>query len=80
MSFSNYKASDGEDRGQVICWATNDLGESTKPCIFHVVPLGIPHPPTKCEVKIFMFLSEIFVVTCKGLFLSRIQNNPSLVL
>ena len=27
-----------------------------RPCVFHVVPLGTPHPPTKCEVRtVFVF-------------------------
>ena len=27
MTFSNYRPSDGENHGQVLCWASNDLGE-----------------------------------------------------
>ena len=26
------------------------MGEQTEPCVFHVVPLGAPHPPASCEV------------------------------
>ncbi len=27
MSFGNYRATEGGDRGEVLCWATNSLGE-----------------------------------------------------
>lgn len=50
MSFSNYKATSGDEHGEVLCWASNELGEQSKPCVFHVVPLGAPQPPTNCQV------------------------------
>ena len=31
MTFSNYRPSDGENHGQVLCWASNDLGEQVFP-------------------------------------------------
>ena len=51
MSFSNYKATSGDEHGEVLCWASNDLGEQIRPCVFHVVPLGAPQPPTNCQVR-----------------------------
>ena len=51
MSFGNYKATSGDEHGQVLCWASNDLGEQANPCVFHVVPLGSPQPPTNCQVR-----------------------------
>ena len=51
MTFQNYLPSDGAvGDGQVLCWASNELGEQSVPCVFYVVPLATPHPPTDCEV------------------------------
>ena len=59
MSFKNYLPSDGaSDDGQVLCWASNELGESSQPCIFHVVPLETPRPPTECEVRVKLVLQR----------------------
>ena len=59
MSFGNYKATSGSQHGEVLCWASNDLGEQSTPCVFHVVPLGSPQPPRDCEVtaKVSPFLA-----------------------
>ena len=54
MFFSNYKSTDEEENyGQVLCWASNSLGEQSDPCIFRVVPLGSPAPPNECRVSWF---------------------------
>ena len=51
MSFMNYAVSEaGGTEGEVLCWATNEVGEQREPCVFHVVPLGAPQPPSDCEV------------------------------
>ena len=50
MFFSNYKPSTEEDHGQVLCWASNGLGEQIQPCVFRVVPLASPAPPKDCKV------------------------------
>jgi hypothetical protein len=54
MSFNNYRPSTDQESGQVLCWASNDLGEQTEPCVFHVVPLSTPQPPSACEVNQFI--------------------------
>ena len=54
MSFMNYAVSNSsvsEQHGQVLCWASNSVGEQTEPCVFHVVPLGAPGPPEQCDVR-----------------------------
>ena len=51
--FSNYKSSTEEDHGQVLCWASNGLGEQIQPCVFRVVPLASPAPPKDCRVRSF---------------------------
>ena len=55
MSFNNYRPSSDQESGQVLCWASNDLGEQSDPCIFHVVPLSTPQPPSECEVRKTIF-------------------------
>ena len=51
MSFMNYAVSEEGGEGEVLCWATNELGEQSEPCVFHVVPLGVPHTPQDCQVR-----------------------------
>eukprot|EP00095_Tigriopus_kingsejongensis_P007812 snap_masked-scaffold204_size260821-processed-gene-1.10 protein:Tk07812 transcript:snap_masked-scaffold204_size260821-processed-gene-1.10-mRNA-1 annotation:"neural cell adhesion molecule 2-like" len=51
MSFGNYKPTSGDQHGEVLCWASNDLGEQLKPCVFHVVPLGAPQAPRDCQIS-----------------------------
>ena len=40
LSKLNYRAESEKDFGVVHCWATNGLGESTKPCVFTLIPAG----------------------------------------
>ena len=60
--FSNYKSSTEEDHGQVLCWASNGLGEQIQPCVFRVVPLASPASPKDCRVipNTFFTLSAEF--------------------
>ncbi|XP_040568747.1 roundabout homolog 1 [Lepeophtheirus salmonis] len=63
MTFSNYKSTTGaKTRGQVLCWASNEIGEQGAPCIFHVVPIGAPHPPTNCKIR--NHTASTIVVSC----------------
>ena len=52
MSFMNYAVANSTETGagQVLCWASNSVGEQEDPCIFRVVPLGAPRTPQKCKV------------------------------
>ena len=52
MSFMNYAVANSTETGagQVLCWASNSVGEQEEPCIFRVVPLGAPRTPQKCKV------------------------------
>ncbi|XP_047116145.1 formin-like protein 16 [Schistocerca piceifrons] len=38
------------DYGTVLCWADNTAGRQPHPCVFHVIPAGIPEPPFNCSV------------------------------
>ena len=35
---------------QVLCWASNSVGEQVVPCVFHVHPLGAARLPQQCQV------------------------------
>ena len=70
MSFGNYKPTSGDEHGEVLCWASNDLGEQSKPCVFHVVPLGTPQPPIDCQVGKDSILSLFFISIDCWLFYS----------
>ena len=51
MEFNNYKPTQSDSHGQVLCWASNELGEQAEPCVFNVMPLGTPQKPEDCKVK-----------------------------
>ena len=51
MSFMNYAVSEGGEQGEVLCWASNEVGEQEDPCVFYIVPLGSPQPPRDCAVS-----------------------------
>ncbi|XP_050703966.1 nephrin-like, partial [Eriocheir sinensis] len=36
--------------GTLQCWAQNNVGKMTQPCLFHVVPAGRPEQPARCLV------------------------------
>lgn len=36
--------------GQLYCWATNIVGEQKEPCVFNVIPAGLPEPIKNCLV------------------------------
>ena len=71
MTFQNYLPSDGAvGDGQVLCWASNELGEQSVPCVFYVVPLATPHPPTDCEV------GQRIIAIKKNIFVEEVQLKP----
>lgn len=38
------------DFGYLLCWATNRLGKQASPCIYHIIPASVPHPPNNCTI------------------------------
>ena len=34
----------------MFCWATNSVGRGT-PCVFTILPIGPPEPPSKCRTS-----------------------------
>lgn len=38
------------DYGSLLCWATNSVGRQRDPCIFHLVPAGVPDALKRCII------------------------------
>nr|XP_040583876.1 nephrin-like [Lepeophtheirus salmonis] len=38
------------DYGSLLCWAINSIGRQETPCIYHLVPAGVPDPLRNCSV------------------------------
>ena len=36
------------DFGSLVCWASNEVGLGV-PCVYHLLPIGPPEPPTDCH-------------------------------
>ena len=65
--------SEGGEQGEVLCWASNEVGEQEDPCVFYVVPLGSPHPPRDCAVS-EQTLSSV-EVSCKPGFSGGMEQH-----
>ena len=39
------------DYGSLLCWATNSIGRQREPCVFHLVPAGVPDPLNNCSIN-----------------------------
>ncbi len=37
------------DYGSLLCWAKNSIGKMMEPCVFHLIPAGIPDPVKNCS-------------------------------
>ena len=40
MSVASYTPKSEIDYGTLSCWASNEVGDQKRPCIFHVIPAG----------------------------------------
>ncbi len=38
------------DYGSLLCWASNSIGRQHEPCIFHLVPAGVPDDLANCSI------------------------------
>jgi len=57
MSVASYTPKSEIDYGTLSCWASNEVGDQKRPCIFHVIPAGPPDPVSGCQVKNKTFTS-----------------------
>jgi len=53
------------DYGSLLCWATNSIGRQDEPCVFHLIPAGLPDPVTNCSVRNQTY-STLYVSCLKG--------------
>ncbi|XP_050045135.1 synaptogenesis protein syg-2-like [Dermacentor andersoni] len=51
------------DYGTLSCGASNTIGDSTRPCIFQVVPIGGPVQPSNCVTR--EATSDALLVSCQ---------------
>ncbi|XP_049518144.1 LOW QUALITY PROTEIN: protein turtle-like [Dermacentor silvarum] len=51
------------DYGTLSCGASNAIGDSTRPCIFQVVPIGGPVQPSNCVTR--EATSDALLVSCQ---------------
>ena len=35
-----YSLNTGRDYGTILCWAENEMGVQSNPCVFHLIPAG----------------------------------------
>ncbi|CAM1320456.1 Uncharacterised protein g7488 [Pycnogonum litorale] len=49
-SMATYMPRTTHDYGDLNCWAKNDLGEQSKPCVFTLIFAGAPEPLRNCSV------------------------------
>ncbi|KAK4291542.1 hypothetical protein Pmani_035639, partial [Petrolisthes manimaculis] len=48
-SMVTYTPQTHHDFGSLLCWARNEVDRQRKPCVFHVVPAGVPEPVENCS-------------------------------
>ncbi|KPU75856.1 uncharacterized protein Dana_GF12266, isoform D [Drosophila ananassae] len=49
-SIAHYTPQTENDYGTLLCWATNEIGDQSEPCVYTIVPAGEPDPLLNCTV------------------------------
>ncbi|XP_076325621.1 neural cell adhesion molecule 2-like [Tachypleus tridentatus] len=62
-SMATFTPRNNQDFGSLLCWATNDVGTQREPCVYTVIPAGVPDPVTSCVV--FNQTDHSFYVRCE---------------
>ncbi|XP_065571435.1 uncharacterized protein LOC136034185 [Artemia franciscana] len=47
----NWTINSEHDTGDILCWSSNELGQQTVPCLYHVLLAGKPEPIQNCTVS-----------------------------
>ena len=50
VSIVEYVPKTEMDYGSLLCWATNSVGRQREPCVFHLVPAGVPDQVDNCAI------------------------------
>jgi len=53
------------DYGSLMCWARNSIGRQEEPCVFHLIPAGVPDSVADCGVRNQTY-STLYVSCSKG--------------
>ena len=51
VSVLQYSPKTELDYGTLVCGAANSVGGSSAPCVFSILPVGPPEPPSKCRTS-----------------------------
>ncbi|EDX07912.1 GD11514 [Drosophila simulans] len=49
-SIAHYTPMTENDYGTLLCWATNEIGDQSEPCVYTIFPAGEPDPLLNCTV------------------------------
>ncbi|XP_076325205.1 protein turtle-like isoform X2 [Tachypleus tridentatus] len=49
-SVATYSPKTQYDYGSLLCWAKNAAGLQDIPCVFSIIPAGVPDPPQNCTI------------------------------
>lgn len=77
-----YIPASDRDYGTLLCWASNDIGSQSTPCIFHVVPAGKPRSSKGLTSAVLVFVNKLTLnrdlrsVVSRSLFLKIL--NPTI--
>ena len=50
-SIVKYTPKNEMDFGTLICWGSNAVGPGGPPCVYHLLPIGPPDPPSDCSAS-----------------------------
>ena len=50
-SVVSYTPKSEMDFGSLACWASNSVGSAALPCVYLLVPIGPPDPPSRCSAS-----------------------------
>ncbi|XP_047115138.1 nephrin-like isoform X1 [Schistocerca piceifrons] len=64
VSWRNHQPTKDTEYGTFFCTAKNTIGEQLDPCVFHVVPPGLPDAPSNCSV--LNETTDSFAVQCSN--------------
>ncbi|XP_023033100.1 uncharacterized protein LOC6638446 isoform X2 [Drosophila willistoni] len=49
-SVAHYTPMTENDYGTLLCWASNEIGDQSEPCVYTIVPAGEPDPLLNCTL------------------------------
>ncbi|XP_071518492.1 uncharacterized protein [Panulirus ornatus] len=66
-SLLTYTPETHHDFGSLLCWGLNDVDLQREPCVFHVVPAGVPEPVNNCSAwQRGSGAGQVVVVACQA--------------